>query len=36
MVDFAALNPPYWLVGDEIRHIFVRRGNKFILKYLTW
>ena len=24
------------LIGDEIRRVFVRRGNKFILKWLTW
>ncbi len=24
------------LFGDEVRKIFVRRGNKFVLKYLNW
>jgi len=24
------------LIGDEIRRFFVRRGNKFVLKWLTW
>lgn len=24
------------IVGDELRRFFVRRGNKFVLKWLTW
>ena len=24
------------LIGDEIRRIFVRRGNRFVLRWLTW
>ncbi len=24
------------VIGDEIRRIFVRRGNKFVLRWLTW
>jgi sodium/potassium-transporting ATPase subunit alpha len=24
------------LVGDEIRRVFVRRGNPFVLRWLTW
>lgn len=24
------------LVGDEIRRVFVRRGNRFVLRWLTW
>ena len=24
------------LVGDEIRRIFIRRGNPFVLRWLTW
>jgi len=24
------------LAGDELRRVFVRRENKFVLKYLTW
>ena len=24
------------IIGDELRRFFVRRGNKFVLKWLTW
>ena len=24
------------LLGDELRRVFVRRGNRFVLKWLTW
>src|SRR6056297_348788 len=24
------------LVGDEVRRVFVRRGNRFVLRWLTW
>jgi len=24
------------LLGDEVRRFFVRRGNEFVKKYLTW
>lgn len=24
------------LIGDELRRVFVRRGNSFVLKWLTW
>lgn len=24
------------LIGDEIRRVFVRRGNRFVLRWLTW
>ena len=24
------------LIGDEIRRVFVRRGNPFVLRWLTW
>lgn len=34
-----ALSLPFALaipLGDEIRRIFVRAGNRFVLKWLTW
>jgi hypothetical protein len=24
------------LIGEELRRVFVRRGNAFVLKWLTW
>jgi sodium/potassium-transporting ATPase subunit alpha len=24
------------LFGDELRRVFVRRGNPFVLRWLTW
>ena len=34
-----SLSVPFALVilfGDELRKVFVRNGNKFVAKYLTW